>query len=363
MIKTLYKKDSKNRIQEWTIEVQENKIRTHEGLVGGKISTNDWKECTGKNIGKSNETSPHEQALAEAESKYKKKLETGYTANVQDVDSVDVGFLPMLAHKFVGFEGTCISQPKLDGIRNIATKDGCFTRNGKPQLSIPHIIGSLKPLFQKYPDLVVDGELYNHKLRDDFNAISSIARKQKPTSEDLEISKNNIQFHVYDVCFKDIPNATLEYRISFIEDIVSKYDFIEVVKTDLVETTEMLDVLYGEYLTEGFEGQMVRKYNSVYENTRSKNLLKRKEFIDDEFEIVDIESGCGNWANKAKTILFRKPDGTLFSTGLKGTMEYATELLENKNEYIGKMGTVRYQNLTPDGIPRFGVLYSIRNYE
>ena len=364
-LETLYKRNTIGNIQQWTIEIDttNGKIRSLEGVVNGKITTSEWKQCKVKNIGKKNETTLETQSLKEAEAKHKKKLESGYTNDINNVDNVEMHEEPMLAHKFVEFTEPCVSQPKLDGIRCVTSKKGCFTRQGKQLPIIPHIYDSLKPLFGAYPDLVIDGELYNHSLRDDFNKITSIVRKSKAKPEDLENSRNNIQYHVYDVYFKDLSEVDLEYRISFINDIISQFDFVEVVDTQLVYTKERLDELYAEYMLEGFEGQMVRKVNSVYENKRSKFLLKRKEFVDDEYEIVDIQSGVGNWTGKAKTIMFKKEDGTTFSSGLKGNMEYAKELLENKDEYIGKMGTVRYQHLTPDGIPRFAVMYGVRDYE
>ena len=371
ILATLYKRNkNNNKVQVWSIEVEDSKFRTSEGYQDGVITTNDWTQSEPKNVGKASETSGNEQATKEAQAKIVKKQENGYTEDLKGIDTVDMYFEPMLAHKYEHkdvFEPV-ISQPKLDGIRNVCKLSGNFTRQGKPQLAIPHIYESLAPLFEDYPDLVIDGELYNHDLRSDFNQITSIARKQKPTKEDLEESKQKIQFHVYDVCFLGMPDATFEYRLSFIEEVISKYDYIEVVKTSFPETQEELDALYGEYMLDGFEGQMVRAMGSVYDNKRSKSLLKRKQFVDEEFEIIDINEGLGNWSGKAKTIMFKKTDGTTFSTGVKGNMDYCKELLDNKTHYIGKQATVRFQEYTKDengndNVPRFGVMYAIRDYE
>jgi len=367
---TLYKRNkNNNKIQVWSIEVhKDGKYRTSEGYQDGKITTNDWTVCSPKNVGKKSETSAYEQALSEAQSKIVKKQENAYTENIKNIDVVDMYFEPMLAAKYESYNEPVISQPKLDGIRNVTKASGSFTRQGKPQLAIPHIFESLKPLFESYPDLVIDGELYNHDLRDDFNQITSIARKQKPDALDLANSRKMIQFHVYDVCFLDMPNASLEYRIAFIEDVIAQYEFIVVVDTQIADSQERLDELYAEYMLQGFEGQMIRKIGSSYENKRSKNLLKRKQFIDEEFEIVDINEGVGNWSGKAKTIMFKKTDGTTFSGGVKGNMTYCTELLKNKDQHIGKQATVRFQEYTKDengneNVPRFGVMYGIRDYE
>jgi len=120
--------------------------------------------------------------------------------------------------------------------------------------------------------------------------------------------------------------------------------------------------LYAEYLKDGQEGQMIR-INDVYENKRSKFLLKRKEFIDDEFRIVDISEGNGNRSGMFGRAHLITSSGIEFEANARGNVSFYEELLKNKSEYIGKMATVRYQNLTPDGKPRFGVIITIRDYE
>ena len=157
----------------------------------------------------------------------------------------------------------------------------------------------------------------------------------------------------------------LEYRISFIEDVLSEFEYIEIVDTQIVETQERLDELYGEYIGEGFEGQMIRTVDSGYDNKRSKSLLKRKTFFDEEFKIVRFEEGKGNWAGKAKKVYCVKSDGTEFKAGIKGTMEYCKDLLENQQNYIGLEGTVRFPEYTKDengndNVPRYGVFYGVR---
>jgi ATP-dependent DNA ligase len=373
MNQTFYKRNKNNKkIQEWSIELHEDgKYRTHEGYQDGKITTNDWTVSKPKNVGKKSETSAYQQAQKEIAAKIVKKQENAYTSDINEVDNVEMYFEPMLAHKFNKgdqIDGPVLSQPKLDGIRNVCKASGNFTRKGKPQPAVPHIYESLKSIFEEYPDLVIDGELYNHDLRDDFNQITSIARKQKPTAADLENSRKKIQFHVYDVCFLEAPETPLEYRLSFIEDILADFDYVEVVPTNIAETQERLDELYGDYIGDGFEGQMLRTMDSVYDNKRSKSLLKRKTFFDAEFKIVRFEEGKGNWTGKAKKVYCVKEDGTEFKAGIKGNMEYCTELLENQQNYIGKQGTIRFPEYTKDengndNVPRFGVFYGVRDYE
>jgi len=374
---TFYKRNKNNqKIQVWTIELHEDgKYRTLEGYQDGVITTNEWTICSPKSVGKKNETTAYQQAIKEAQAKIVKKQENAYTEDIREIDNVEMYFEPMLAHKFNKgdvIKETVLSQPKLDGIRNVCKKSGNFTRKGKPQPAIPHIYESLQSIFEEYPDLVIDGELYNHELRDDFNQITSIARKQKPTAADLENSRKKIQFHVYDVCFLEAPETPIEYRLSFIEDILADFDYIEVVPTEIVETQERLNELYGEYIGEGFEGQMIRAIGTVYDNKRSNSLLKRKTFFDKEFRLLDVEEGKGNWAGKAKKVYCGNIDGTpfadgsmYFKAGIKGNFAYCLDLLENKEKYIGKHFNIRYPEYTrlesgELNVPRFGVSYGVR---
>jgi DNA ligase-1 len=361
---TLYKRNRNGRIQEWTIETLDNTFRTIEGLIDGKKTPSEYTVCEGKNIGKKNETTPEEQAIKEAEAKAERKRESGYVNNIDNVDKVEK-FEPMLANKFKKFEEECWSQPKLDGVRNILSKIGSKTRNGKDSLAVPHIYEELKWVFDAYPNIRFDGELYNHELRDNFNKLTSIARKSKPTADDLRESAEMIEYHVYDVYLGD--DTIFSERIEFLREILAELNsddtMVKLVETTLVKSSDELDEEYGKYLEQGYEGQMVRTKNSVYETKRSKFLLKRKEFMDEEFDIEDILEGLGNRSSMAGRVVLRLPDGRNFKAGIKGGVDYYIHLLENKGEYIGKQATIRFQNYTPDGIPRFPVMYSVRDYE
>lgn len=279
----------------------------------------------------------------------------------------------MLAEKWADYgskiisEDTLIaSQCKLDGIRCIATKKGLFTRNGKEIFAVPHIWEEIQSVLEGLDDYTrIDGELYNHELKDDFNQISSIVRKLRPTEEQIELARNVIQYHIYDI---DIKNRSFAERYSSLSLLLNNEEtsYLKLVDTHFIDSKLSIEdkqatldnLYYNDYLANGYEGQMIRLSNSLYENRRTKSLLKRKEFIDDEFTIIDIEEGLGNRSGMMGRIKF---DG--FDANARGTHEYFKELLFNKEEYIGKKATVRYQNLTSDGKPRFPVVISIRDYE
>jgi DNA ligase-1 len=361
-LETIYKKTKTGATQEWTIEVVDNKYRTHSGQVGGAITTNEWTVVYGKNTGKANGTTDNEQALKEAEAKRTKKLESGYFEDVNNIDTKQY-FEPMLAAKWEDYKDKIqypiYSQAKLDGIRCILTKDGMFSRNGKPIISAPHIFDSVKPLFETNPDLVFDGELYADKFANDFNKIVSLVKKTKPTADDLKESKELIEYHIYDLPSSDKNFIQRAYDLATLFETRSElHPHCRIVETYKVPSEDVVTELYEKYVEEGYEGQMLR-LDGKYENKRSKNLLKHKSFVDEEYTILDICEGEGNRTGTAGYMVFETAEGKPFKSNVKGTWDETAEMLKNKKELIGKQATIKYFNLTPDGIPRFPFVINI----
>jgi DNA ligase-1 len=363
---TIYKKTKTGATQEWTIEVVGNKYRTHSGQVGGAITTNEWTICYGKNVGRANETTDKEQTMAEAVAKRTKKLESGYFENIKHINKQQY-FEPMLASKWEDSKDKItypiFSQPKLDGIRCVVTKDGMFSRNGKPIISAPHIRKSLDDIFEVYPDLILDGELYADKFANDFNKIVSLVKKTKPTDADLKESKKNIQYWIYDLPDNDIQFGE---RCDRLNDLFENYNSfnkhcVEVETTLCMSEDDVMD-LYEEYVEQGFEGQMLR-LNKAYENKRSKSLMKHKSFVDEEYTILDIVEGEGNRTGTAGYMVFETIEGKRFKSNVKGTWDETAEMLKSKKKLIGKEATIKYFNLTPDGIPRFPYVINIDRNE
>lgn len=368
-MKKLYKQTATGSTQVWYQEISENgdSYRTISGKLGGKMVFSEWTTCIKKNIGKANETSLQQQCLLEVEANYKKKLAQGnYKDTLDENLSIDNYFKPMLAKEYGKDydlwdldckKGIIFSQSKFDGLRLIIKKDGMWSRQGKEIISAPHIFEALKPIFEENPDVVFDGELYSDRLSDNFNEIISLARKTKPTKEDIEKSKQYLQYWIY-----DFPqNKPFQQRYKNAEALIrsfgfnEEHPFIKMVPTVCVDSKEHLDSLYASYMEDGFEGQMVRISNAGYENKRSKQLLKRKEFFDEEFVVEDIVEGIGNRSGMAGRVEARTKDGKVFGANIKGTRELYRDLLAQKDKYIGTLVTIKYQELTPDGIPRFGV--------
>jgi DNA ligase-1 len=249
------------------------------------------------------------------------------------------------------------SQAKLDGCRAIATKDGLYSRNGKQYVCSPHISEALRSFFEEFPEAILDGELYNHDLKHDFNRLMSLIKKTKPNKQDLEESAQNVQYWVYDLVDT---KRSYSIRHRFIQEYLPKHPAIRLVPTNTVTDSKELDELYGTYLNEGFEGQMVR-VNKNYENKRSKYLLKRKEFQDEEYKILDIIPGEGNKTGMAGAMVFENELGHRFNSNIKGSREFLTEIWNDRENLIGKLATVQYFNLTPDKqLPRFPYVIKIR---
>ena len=364
----LYKRsNSKEHINQWQIEVEGNKFRTTTGFVNMKMFTGDWTECTPKNVGKKNATTAEEQALFEANALWQKRKDLGYWEDINDCDK-KVFFQPMLAQDYdkrkdkVQFP--ILSQPKLDGVRCIVKSDGMWTRTGKEIISAPHIFEGLKHVFEKHPDLVLDGELYTSNTEVDFNTIISCVRKTKPTQADLDLSTQYIEYWMYDV----YDGIDLKYssRRGKLLDLFLTHDistlYYKIVDTTNVISFEQINFKLQEYIEQGFEGQMLRDPNTPYENKRSNGLLKHKTFFDEEFTIIGYAEGIGKFSGKVATLKVNV-NGVEVDCTINGTMEYLEELFQIKDTLIGKQATVKYFEKTVDGSLRFPKVIAIRDYE
>jgi DNA ligase 1 len=359
--KKLYKQDIMGRTRQWWMEYNEEAYRTHSGLIDGAIVVSGWKYPTEKNVGKANGTTVAEQVLAEVESRYTIQQYQGKYAPTIEESKQGAKFIEcMLASKYDVKKHQNFpywSQPKLDGIRCLTFEEGMQSRNGKPLLSAPHIREVLQDFFDEFPEYILDGELYNHSLKNEFEKIISLARKSKPTQDDLNESAELVEYHVYDVITPE--PMTYTQRKEFLEThILGRFKNVVVVPTVQLFGTEEVESKLGEYLEDGYEGQMLRVDADPYDQKRSKSLIKHKTFEDDEYIITDIIEGKGNWAGYAKAVEILLPDGTTQQSGMRGTQAFAKELLENKQDYLGGKSqvTVRYQNKTGDGKLRFPVV-------
>lgn len=356
---TLYKRTTTGAVQRWSQELQGDRYRTLSGQIDGKTVTSEWTVCQGKNTGRTNATTAEEQAAREVAANYTKKQKEGYHDTVEAIDTPRQKVMLAKDYKDYAsrvFQGVFrpYSQPKLDGMRCLARRDGLWSRQGNRIVSAPHVEQALQRLFAEYPDMILDGELYNHALRADFNRIVSLCRKQKPSEQDLLESAELIQYHVYDIASDSRGFHERNQTLTFLRDKdLLTHAPLHRVETTVIDHPGLVDELYDAYLADGYEGQILRAGNTPYVNKRTSALLKRKEFQDAEFRILDICEGVGNRGGMAGYAVLELPDGRTFKANCMGDRDYLRALLEYKKERIGGWGTVCYFRLTPDGVPRF----------
>ena len=275
---------------------------------------------------------------------------------------------PMLAHKVndkkIDFNEPVFIQPKLDGVRCLFTKDGAYARTGKQFHNLRYIELRLAPFFDKNPDVILDGELYNHDLRDDFEQIISLVRKQKPTDEDRLNSADMIQYHVYDYI---VPFIGYEARLKWLlsnKDHLWSNVVLPVETHRVYKYEEAANMHYDGFLKQGYEGSILR-LNGAYEQKRSYNLQKFKDFSDDEATIVGYEAGKGKRTGTLGKFFMMDDNGIEFGCPPGKGYNYTdlANILNNVHDYVGKRATFTYFERTKAGNYRHPQFKCIRDYE
>ena len=272
---------------------------------------------------------------------------------------------PMLAHKFdnnrVDWSKPLYIQPKLDGVRCLITKDGAFSRTGKQFKNIAHIELSLKSFFDQQPDVILDGELYNHDLKDDFEKIISLVRKQKPTDTDRLDAQHLVQFHVYDY-FDGVIYDSYKTRMNNLvtSDIYSYC--VKYVPAKLVDSYNYARTLHKQYLDEGYEGSILR-LNTEYQCKRSHSLRKFKDFHDTEATLTGWVEGKGKRAGTIGKFIAVDADGIEFGMPVMDKFKYLQENFDEMKTWVGKTATFTYFERTKANSYRHPLFKCIRNYE
>jgi DNA ligase-1 len=355
----------KSGLQVWAISTEGATIVTRWGLVDGAQQETREEVQEGKNLGKSNATTPEEQASLEAEAKHTKKRKSGYIADraaaergAFDDAVISGGVLPMLAHSYdkqwAKVRWPAYVQPKLDGHRCVAVVDNgrvtLWSRTRKPITSMPHIVRALETVFDGL-SLVLDGELYNHDLRDQFERLTSLIRSTTPQK-----GHEVIHYHVYDLIAEGDFVTRHRQLTSYLRHLSTP---IHSVPTQLVMSANSLSQAVGKYLAVGYEGGMVRNTTGPYVHGRSYDLLKVKEFDDAEFEITAITP---NLSPGSAPVTFTCSDGKVtFDCVLRGPREAQLAFLADPEAIIGRQMTVKFQGRTAEGIPRFPVGLRLRD--
>jgi hypothetical protein len=352
---TLFKKATTGKITQWTIEIEGNCYRTYAGYVNGVITKSEDTKCFGKNSGKANATSNEDQAFKEAEAIWTKKKDTGHFESINDVDK-ELYFKPMLAEKYEDRKDNisfpCAVQPKLDGIRCIIYKnnDQIIFQSRQNKLFEPflHLLPDLEIIF-KNNDLILDGELYCHGIG--FEQVSSMVRRAKTRHPDIE----KINYVIYDC----ISNESYKLRMNKLNVFMKHVFFIETIE---VTTMKQIEDAHTHYTNNGYEGIMIRT-NGLYKHGRSKDLLKYKKFKDSEYLVIGHTEGTGAHEGtvifvcqvKNQSGIENENKNKTFNVVMNGPLEKRREMLQHVNDYYGKFLTVKYQELSTDGIPRFPI--------
>jgi DNA ligase-1 len=376
---TLYKKNNSGSLQYWQISVYEDSdhsidwiIETEYGQLGTDSPQTTFDTISeGKNVGRSNETSVMGQAIAEAQAKHEKQRKRGYVdslaaAEAGELDElIEGGIVPMLAFTFEKqgnkIKYPCYVQGKLDGLRMIAIlKDGVCTlwsRSRKPITSLPHIIKEIEDNFKQ--DIILDGEAYSHRFKDNFEHIVHLVRQEEPDEKCTDV-----EYHIYDT----VNDKAFDYRILLLTNKFSapttpNFKYLKLVDTHMVEEESQVPEWFEEFRSQGYEGAMLRNADGFYVHKRSSDLIKVKEMQDSEFEIIGIEEGRGKLAGHVGAFVCLTDDGQEFKAKMSGSTERLKEYFEDHSLWENKMLTVQFQDYTSYGIPRFPVGLRMRNPE
>jgi len=318
----IYKRDYAGNLRIWYAEVSEcgTRYRTLSGISDGSLVTSAWTTC----VGNTQRPEAADQCAFEIDALYRHRLARTYHQTIEATAGGAHFFEPMLAQPldrsrlwFLHLEAPAdhtllpilYVQPKLDGMRCIVTADGMFSRQGIEIISAPHIAAALRPYFELHPDAILDGELYSDALAEDFSKIMSLAKKKTPTEADLRQSERYLEYHIYDIPSLDI--AFYLERIDAINDLVQKCsDLMPFGKPSPLRAVETIgiiswsewDELHAAWRAKKYEGSIGRKVDAPYQQKRTHDLIKRKDFDSCEFDVSAVGEGEGNWAGACKQI-------------------------------------------------------------
>ena len=278
-------------------------------------------------------------------------------------------YKPMLAYpvsdKPINYNDKVFMQPKLDGVRCLIQYDKgkvtAYSRTGKEWKNILHITSSLEKWFKSNQTTVLDGELYNHDLRDDFETIISLVRRQTPDDIDMIESRDLVQFHCYDIIHPD--NSKFEDRTRFVKWCVGQSSqYVHVVPTTKIACNDDAEEMHRVNLECGFEGSILRT-NDVYHQKRTHSLRKFKDFHDTEATITSWVEGKGKRVGTIGKFMAVDTEGNEFGMPVMDNFKYLQDNFEMMKGYVGKTATFTYFERTKAGSYRHPLFKCIRNYE
>jgi DNA ligase-1 len=266
---------------------------------------------------------------------------------------------PMLAHDY-NKRGKSITypafvQPKLDGIRVIAHTERLgvkyYSRLGNEFNTLGHLSQRINDMFPQ--GTYLDGEIYVHGMG--FEDICSAVKRDVPN-----LDSKRMEFWVFDFPSEkqfEMRNELLKTYSS--QSMTGPLVFLPAM---LVKNEDEMKKAHKIIVQRGYEGTMIRNADAPYVEKRSIHLQKYKNFMDEEFEIIGTKECTGKDAGLIKFICVTKA-GVEFDVEPSGSDVSRREMWKNRESYHGKWITVKFQNYTNGGAPRFPSGISIRDYE
>ena len=356
----VYKLDSTGKVRVLHVFTEGADVIQSSGLLDGNL-TEHRSASVGKNIGRSNETTPEEQAKLEAESKIVNKMSKGYFDTVEEAEASSVK-LPMLAKSYdkeskkIDWTKNVFIQPKLDGMRCFAVvEDGkceLYSRAGKLIDTCLHVNAAIEAL--NPTDTILDGELYAHGYT--FQENMKAIKKVRPTAEDGVPATSEVCLHLYDVV-ADVPYIKRYTSITLFCKVADT-PTLNLVACYKIGTEAQIKDFHSKFISEGFEGSIIRHGDDGYVVTkRATQLLKYKDFIDIACKVIDIKPS-NKRPEHGECVC--EHDGHIFGTGMKFSHKERAEILLNKDKYVGQTAEIRFFEFTDDGVPRFPVCVGFR---
>jgi len=269
-----------------------------------------------------------------------------------------------VSKKPINYKDKIFMQPKLDGVRCVIQCDNdvitAYSRTGKEWKNIEHIKMELRAFFDKYPKVILDGELYNHDLRDNFEKIISLVRKQTPTDEQRLEASQLTQFHCYDIIDEELP---FDQRIEFIsQSLMLMGNSVHTVDTVMVFDDDEAQSIHRSMLKKGYEGSILRT-NDKYVCKRSHNLRKFKDFHDAEATLTGWVEGKGKRIGTIGKFTAIDSEGNEFGMPVMDKFKYLQDNFEQMKSYVGCVATFTYFERTKANSYRHPLFKALRNYE
>ena len=335
-----------------------------------------------------------EQVMLEAKHLVKEKLDKGYREVTKDPDEYMISELegilgevvtnqdnvpkPMLAKQADKVTNTKIfdkswyASRKIDGLRVLiymgtdnklhTASRGAMNYNAAMGEIINH--PTLIKIFKENPGLIMDGEAYHHGYS--LQKLNGIARTQK-TAVDYEV----LQFYWYDIVDT---NSTFDERWAYMNDLKDEYNLsfdpekefsdgelrIQFVPQVLISGWDNIMKLHNEYVSQGWEGVVIRDPDKVYSpNGRTNDMIKVKLYKSSEFLITGYELGLRGTEDMVFTLVTK--DGIPFKAKPHGDREQKEWYVDNfETECLNQYANVKYFYLSDTGCPLQPSVSSIR---